>query len=282
MLPEPRPKTVVTALSSSAYQTISRFLEQQAGIRLGDGKEYLVSSRLSHLLKEHGLKDFAELAMQLERPGKQALQLAVLDAMTTNETFWFRDPTHFRCLTHGILAPQKLARARIWSAAASTGQEAYTLAISLQDAIRDGTLARTFRYEILGTDISPSALAQARHARYCGVATARGLTDQQRAKYFRQDGECIEVLPEYRKDITFREFNLMQRLDGLGRFDVIFCRNVLIYFSQERKRQLIERFVHALNPGGYLLLGSTESMSAHSDLFEMQRLQGALVYRRRG
>jgi chemotaxis protein methyltransferase CheR len=269
------------ALPNEHYAAISGFLESQAGIRLGDGKEYLVTSRLNRLLRDFKLADYGELCRALKGLSNQRLQAAVVDAMTTNETFWFRDPAHYKILTHGILKGKPVSSVRIWSAAVSTGQEAYSIAISLQDAMRDGTLSRSLRYEIIGTDISPSALEQARGARYCGVSASRGLTPDQRRKYFREDQDCIEVLPEYRRAIALREFNLMKPYDTLGRFDVIFCRNVLIYFSQERKRDIIERFARSLNPGGYLFLGSTESMSSHTDLFEMQHINGGLAFRRR-
>jgi chemotaxis protein methyltransferase CheR len=268
-------------LKSQEYQAIHDFLESQAGIRLGPGKEYLIVSRLSRLLPKFDLNGYAELVARLNRFGSTDLQAAVIDAMTTNETFWFRDIAHFRILTDALLAESKPARVRIWSAAASTGQEAYTLAISLQDAIQAGRISRMLGYEILGTDISPTAVREAQGGVYCGVAAARGLSEDQRRRYFREQGGCIEVLPTYRQGISFRTFNLLKPFDGLGRFDVVFCRNVLIYFSQERKRDIVSRIARSLNPGGHLFLGSTESMSGHEDLFEMRHLAGGLVYRKR-
>jgi len=273
--------TLPTPLSNADYRTVSEFLENQAAIRLGEGKEYLVTSRLGRLVREFELKDFAALCEALRQGRDRRLMAAVVDAMTTNETFWFRDPAHYGALTQEVLGKHASTSARIWSAAASTGQEVYSIAISLRDAMRSRVLPGNFRYEILGTDISPTALSQARSARYCGVSASRGLSDEQRRRYFRAEGDCIEVLPEYRSGVTLREFNLMSSFGALGRFDVIFCRNVLIYFSQERKRDIIERFAHALNPGGTLLLGSTESMNDHGDLFEMQSINGGLVYRKR-
>ena len=271
--------TVTDTLTPRQYQSIHDFLEGQAGIRLGAGKEYLVTSRLRRLLPLFDLAGYAELVSALSRPGAGGLQTAVVDAMTTNETFWFRDSAHFRVLIEGVLAESRPARLRLWSAAASTGQEAYTTAICLQDAMQEGRVSRTLNYEILGTDISPTALAEARGASYCGVSASRGLSDEQRRRYFREHGGCIELLPQYRKGISFRSFNLLRPFDTLGRFDVVFCRNVLIYFSQERKRDIISRIARSLNPGGHLFLGSTESMSGNEDLFEMRNLAGGLVYR---
>lgn len=134
---------------------------------------------------------------------------------------------------------------------------------------------------IVGTDISTVALAQAREGRYCGLSASRGLADEQRRRYFAQEGDCLSVLPQYRRGVEFREFNLLRPYDTLGRFDIVFCRNVLIYFSAERKRDILERLARVLNPGGYLFLGSTESMNGHADLFEMHNQFGGLVYRRR-
>jgi chemotaxis protein methyltransferase CheR len=270
---------VSNPLSSADYQSIHDFLEGQAGIRLGAGKEYLVTSRLGRLLPSLGLGDYADLAKKLTGFGNTAIQTAVIDAMTTNETFWFRDLAHFKVLVDGILAESKPSRLRIWSAAASTGQEAYTTAICLQDGMQSGRIPRNMSYEIVGTDISQTALDEAKGATYCGVAAGRGLSDEQRHRYFRVQDGCIEVLPQYRKGISFRNFNLLKPFDLLGRFDVIFCRNVLIYFSNERKREIVSRMARCLNPGGHLFLGSTESMSGNEDLFEMRHLAGGLVYR---
>ena len=147
--------------------------------------------------------------------------------------------------------------------------------------MQKGRIGRDLDYQIVGTDISPTAVQEAQAARYCSVAAARGLTDEQRRRYFREHQDCIELLPVYRERVSFHTFNLLQRFDPLGRFDVIFCRNVLIYFSQERKRDIIERMARALNPGGHLFVGSTESMSGHEDLFEMRHQHGGLVYRLR-
>jgi chemotaxis protein methyltransferase CheR len=271
--------TLNSALKPPDYQAIHDFLEGQAGIRLGAGKEYLVVSRLGRLLPHFGLRSYAELVAGLSGPASGRLQAAVVDAMTTNETFWFRDAAHFRILTDAVLAESRPSRLRIWSAAASTGQEAYTAAICLQEAIRNGRVSSTLDYEIVGTDISPTALEEAQGGSYCGASAARGLTDDQRRRYFRDSAGCLELLPQYRKGVGFRPFNLLKPFAVLGRFDVVFCRNVLIYFSQERKRDIIARIAGCLNPGGHLFLGSTESMSGHEDLFEMRNLAGGLVYR---
>lgn len=267
-------------LTAAQYQAISHYLERHAGICLGAGKEYLVVSRLDRVLCEHGLADFDGLIAQLDSGRGSALQTAVIDAMTTNETFWFRDPAHYRILVDVLLTELPRGPVRIWSAAASTGQEAYSVSFTLHEARNNGTIAADRSWEILGTDISSSALGQAEAARYCGAAATRGLMPEQRQRFFDQDGDCIQVQALYRRGVRFRNFNLLSSFDGLGRFDVIFCRNVLIYFSQERKRNILERFHRVLSPGGALFLGSTESMSEHTDLFRMERHGAGLVYRK--
>lgn len=268
-------------LTADQYQVIHKFLEDKAGIRLGNGKEYLVNSRLGRLLGEHGLTDYAQLVERLGNFSGRTVQAAVIDAMTTNETFWFRDPSHFKILTEECLARHKGGSFRVWSAASSSGQEAYNIAMSLVDAKRGGRGNLGSRIEVVGTDISPTMLVQARTARYCGISAGRGLDEQQRKRYFKVDGDCLEVLPDYRNGVSFREFNLTKPFDVLGRFDAIFCRNVLIYFSADLKRQIIERMARCLNPGGFLFIGSTESLNGHQELFEMVSMHGGLGYRRR-
>ncbi|RMG35629.1 MAG: protein-glutamate O-methyltransferase CheR [Gammaproteobacteria bacterium] len=267
-------------LSADQYRAIADYLERQVGIRLGLGKEYLVVSRLAGLLREHGLADFDGLLRELRLGGRAALQAAVVDAMTTNETFWFRDPAHYQILIDVLMRELPPGPVRIWSAAASTGQEPYSIAFALHDARDAGSITADRSWEILGTDISSSALSQAEAGRYCGISAGRGLTTEQRQRFFDADGDCIQVQPRYRRGVRFRHFNLLSSFEGLGRFDVIFCRNVLIYFSQERKRDILKRFHRALSPQGGLFLGSTESMSDHADLFRMQRHSTGLVYRK--
>lgn len=268
-------------MSAEEYTAIHDFLEKHCGIRLGAGKEYLVSSRLGRLLVDNDLTSYSELVKRLEGYSGRQLQTAVVDAMTTNETFWFRDPAHFRILSESILPNHKGSSFRIWSAAASTGQEAYNIAMTIGEARRSGKLPGSCKQEIVGTDICTGALTQAREARYCGLSAGRGMSEEQKRRFFRADGDCLEVAPDYRVGVSFREFNLTKPFDSLGKFDVVFCRNVLIYFSADRKADIIKRIGRSLNPGGFLFLGSTESLNGHSDLFEMVSLHGGLGYRRR-
>jgi chemotaxis protein methyltransferase CheR len=273
------------AISRDDYRAFQDFLERASGIVLGDNKEYLVASRLSGLMRERGLDSLSALlrALRSERPAD--LRTSVIDAMTTNETFWFRDLPHFRLLDEVILpelANRPGAGTRIWSAACSSGQEPYSLSMVVQafETRHPGRLSGGV--EIVATDISTRVLAQAKRGEYCGMAVSRGLEAEQRRLYFLAKDDCLEVRPEIRGRVQFRELNLSGSYALLGRFDVIFCRNVLIYFSPVLKADILGRMAQALNPGGYLFLGSTESLSGHTDRFEMITGAGGIAYRLRG
>ncbi|OOZ37758.1 hypothetical protein BOW51_00815 [Solemya velesiana gill symbiont] len=266
------------------YQAFQQFLEQACGIVLGSDKEYLVASRLSGLMQERGLVGMGELLQQLESGASANLKAAVIDAMTTNETFWFRDKPHFQMLEHKIL-PEIAAtpghRLRIWSAACSSGQEPYSISMTVEEFKQINPTSFTGGVDIMATDISRTMLETARKGVYCGFSAARGLDDQQRNSFFEDKGQCLGVRDELKCHVAFRELNLTRGYGTLGRFDIIFCRNVLIYFSPEQKKAILERFTSSLNPGGYLFLGSTESLSAYSDQFEMVKEQGGIAYRLR-
>ncbi|MCG8425946.1 MAG: protein-glutamate O-methyltransferase CheR [Chromatiales bacterium] len=269
-------------LSHEEYVTFQKFLEDACGIVLGVGKEYLVSSRLSGLMRESGIANVGDLLTQLRTDRTSKLKTAIIDAMTTNETFWFRDMAHFRMLTEKafpeILGRQSGRPLRIWSAACSSGQEPYNLSMIAHD-YQMRNPGRVSNVEIVATDISTTILQDAKKGIYCGIAASRGLTQDQRSRYFLAKGDCLEVRPEVKRRVTFRELNLTKGYELLGKFDVVFCRNVLIYFSSEQKQDILRRIARSLNPGGYLFMGSTESLSAHSDQYEMVSALGGIAYR---
>jgi chemotaxis protein methyltransferase CheR len=273
------------AIKPTEYQAFQIFLQEACGILLGAGKEYLVASRLNGLMNEHGLAHLGALLKQLNNPAKRGLRAQVIDAMTTNETFWFRDVGHFNLLKQKIL-PELNRRpggsVRIWSAACSSGQEPYNLSMTVEEYLASSGAGHRRPVEILATDISTKMLEQARTGVYCGIATDRGLTPEQSRRFFTPKLDCLEVRPEIRRRVIFRELNLTSGYEILGRFDVIFCRNVLIYFSNDLKRDIVTRMARALNPGGYLFLGSTESLNQLSDRFEMQVSGGGISYRLKG
>jgi chemotaxis protein methyltransferase CheR len=269
-------------LGPGEYEAFQKYLQDACGIVLGSGKEYLVTSRLSSLLQSNNIKSVGQLLQELKSVRNKGLQVSIIDAMTTNETFWFRDMPHYNLLMNMILpeAESKVRKSmRIWSAACSSGQEPYNISMSVQQYLSANPGRLAGGVDIIGTDISTRMLEEAKKGVYCGIAASRGLSADQSKRYFIPRDDCLEVRPEIRRRVSFRHHNMTESYALMGRFDVIFCRNVLIYFSAEKKADIIERMANTLNPKGYLFLGSTESLTAHSDLFEMVSKDGGIVYR---
>ena len=178
-------------------------------------------------------------------------------------------------------AKQKLSQLKIWSAACSSGQEPYSISIATSEYQQShpGSLPAN-AVQITGTDISPSVLAQARDGIYEGVAVTRGLSDERKQRFFRNvTASHWQISDDVRKRITFREMNLMQSYAGLGKFEIIFCRNVLIYFSPDLKKDIIQRMAQSLRPNGYLILGGSESISGYSDEFELVKWKNGVIYK---
>ena len=268
-------------LSSEDYNAFRSFLEDASGIVLGDNKHYLVTSRLTRLMKEQGIESFGVLMQHIKRDSK--LRHRIMDAMTTNETSWFRDNYPFDILKEQLLpefAKKQARQVRIWSAASSTGQEAYSLSMIVSEYLqkRPGSLPAN-GVQILGTDISPTVLEQARSGIYEGVAASRGLSEERKRRFFTQTETGWQVKDEVRKRVSFRELNLMQGYGALGKFDIIYCRNVLIYFSADLKRDILARMARTLNPGGFLVLGGSESISSYSEDFELVRWRNGVIYK---
>ena len=269
-------------LSHEDYSSFQSFLEDACGIVLGAGKEYLVSSRLSGLMREHNIATVGDLLRQLQTGRSTTLRTSIINAMTTNETFWFRDIAHFRMLTDKVfpeILGQRIGRPiRVWSAACSSGQEPYNISMTCYD-YQMRNPGKMSSYEIVATDISTRVLQDARKGVYCGMAASRGLSVDQRNRYFIAQDDCLAVRSEIKSKVNFRELNLTKGYEMLGKFDVIYCRNVLIYFSSLQKQDILRRMARVLNPGGYLFLGSTESLSSHSDQYEMVNVHGGIAYR---
>lgn len=269
-----------TPVTSADYLSFQQYLQQACGIQLGPGKEYLVSSRLGSLMKESGIASLGELLKRLASHANPQLKTRVIDAMTTNETFWFRDIGHYILLKETILPNlnrQRGGPVRIWSAACSSGQEPYNISMIAEEY--EATFGRGRPVQIEATDISSRMLAEARAGVYCGLSVERGLTSEQQKRFFTPKEGCLEVRPEIKRRVSFRPLNLAGSYQGMGRFDVIFCRNVLIYFSTELKKDIVERMANSLNPGGYLFLGSTESINQLTNRFEMKVGHGGISYR---
>ncbi|MFO7602549.1 MAG: protein-glutamate O-methyltransferase CheR [Gammaproteobacteria bacterium] len=271
-------------ISKEQYDTFRGFLEKSCGILLGDNKHYLVTSRLNRLTKEFSFDSLGALLDSLKKNSDRALRERVIDAMTTNETSWFRDTYPFEILKVQLfpeLAKAKPNPLRIWSAAASSGQESYSIIMTFDEYRSKNPGQLQGRLEIIATDISPSVLKVAQSGKYDDLSIMRGLSAERRDKYFNKLDSGWEVKPSLKGMVRFSEMNLQQSYNLLGKFDIIFCRNVLIYFSSELKTDILERMAACLNPGGILILGGSESPSGYTKAFEMVRFPEGVVYRLR-
>jgi chemotaxis protein methyltransferase CheR len=244
---------------SGATEALRSFVRNRAGINMGAEKDYLVVSRLQPQLSGWNIKTLDGLAERLRTQPKGALADQVVAALTINETLWFRDTKPFEAL-RSIIIPDMVARAvpnlSIWSAACSSGQEVYSLAMTLRE---EEARLRGIKSTILGSDICEPVLARARAGVYSQFEVQRGLAVQRLIKFFEDMGGEWRVRPELRAGIDFRCLNLMDLPPGLGPFDIIFCRNVLIYFEPDVKRNVLAALAARLRPGGYLALGGAET-----------------------
>ena len=271
------------ALTPEDYAAFRTFLQEVSGIVLGDNKQYLVTSRLSRLMQETGLESFGALMRQLKIDSK--LRHRIMDAMTTNETSWFRDSYPFDILKEHILpelAKGQPRQIRIWSAACSTGQEAYSISMTIAEYQLANPGALSTFIEIVGTDISPTVLKMARDAVYDEINIVRGLSEERRDRYLVKQDDKWKMRDAIKAPARFAELNLLNSYSLLGKFDIIFCRNVLIYFSTESKTDILNRMAQILNPGGYLILGGSESPTGYSPAYEMVRYQQGVIYRLKG
>ena len=269
-------------ISAQEYDDFRRYLENASGIVLGENKHYLVTSRLNRLMREFEIGDFAHLMKQLKIQRNSKLHEQIVDAMTTNETLWFRDTYPFEVLKHELLpevTSQKARQLRIWSAASSSGQEAYSISMTIQEYLSSKPGSLPANVQIVGTDISATMLRDAGEASYDKMSLARGISEDRKKRFFVPQGEKWQVRPEIKTRASFRELNLLNNFSALGKFDIIFCRNVLIYFSSEIKSDILNRMAASLNPGGYLFLGGSESPTSYTDAFEMMRTPKGVVYR---
>jgi len=269
-------------VSPEEYTQLSDYLSRACGIELGDNKQYLVNSRLKPMVLKNGFKSIGDLLSSLTANGSTRLRQQIIEAMTTHETLWFRDQYPYEALKRMILP--ELARAhypnvRIWSAACSSGQEPYSISMILDEYRREYPKHPLPNVQITATDISPSIIKSAKEAVYEDIALARGLTSDRRAKYFDEMGTKAQVKDFIRRQVTFQELNLISPTMALGKFHIIFCRNVLIYFSDKNKINILERLANAMESGGYLFLGGSESISRYTTKFEVARYYGGMVFR---
>jgi len=249
---------------------LRKLLKERSGLVLAPEKQYLAESRLLPLARKNGMNTLTELVQRLKAPQAESLTADVVEAMTTNETFFFRDKLPFDHFRDTIMPALIAARGRdrtirIWCAAASTGQEPYSLAMMLK-GMRAAVAG--IKVQILATDLCGDVLARARAGIYSQFEVQRGLPIQLLVKYFAQVGERWQIAPEIRGMVQFRPLNLLADFRPLGTFDVVYCRNVLIYFDQETKKGVLERIARQVADDGYLVLGAAETVVGLTEAFK--------------
>ena len=256
-------------MTGDEFDFLAKLLKERSGLVLTRDKAYLLESRLLPVARKRDLKSVDELVAAVRARPTGDLARGVIEAMTTNESFFFRDIKPFDQFNKFVLPELMKARAarrqiRIWSAACSSGQEPYTLAMLLAE--QQAKLAG-WTVDIVATDLSSEILEKAQAGLYSQFEVQRGLPIQYLVKYFKQQGERWQIGPALRSRVRFRMFNLLDEPSSLGGFDVIFCRNVLIYFDQPTKTTVLERMSRILAPDGYLFLGGAETVLGISDKF---------------
>jgi chemotaxis protein methyltransferase CheR len=273
-------------ITPSEFLIMSKYILEMSGIALSAGKEYLIETRLSQLMEELKCTSYTDLHARARRDTTGLLEKRIIDAISTNETYFFRDNAPFELIQHKLI-PDLIDRRtknggglqktglKIWSSASSTGQEIYSIAMILKDLGLDNP---RYNIKLLATDISDAAIAQASYGKYNRFEVTRGLSQPRLTKFFNPDGDAYRIKDEIRAMVTFKKINLMKPFTGMGKFDMILCRNVAIYFTAHDRRQLFERIAGALEPDGVLIIGSTESLTNEITFFQPQRYLNSTFY----
>ena len=257
-------------MNTLEYDYLCKLLKERSGLVLSSDKQYLLESRLLPVVRRHDLGSLGGLVARLRAPDAESLIVQVVEAMTTNESFFYRDKIPFDNFNEAIMpaliaARTNQRRIRIWCAAASTGQEPYSLAMCLKEMSHK---LNGWRIDILATDLSLEVLAKATTGVYSQFEVQRGLPVQMLVKYFTQNGDTWQISPEIRAMVQYRQFNLLHDFRSLGNFDVVFCRNVLIYFDQHTKIDILHRIARLMPPDGYLVLGAAETVVGLTERFK--------------
>lgn len=260
-------------MNSEDFELMRDLLKTRSGLVITPDKVYLLESRLTPLARRSGLEGLDELVAKIRMEKNEKLIIEVVEAMTTNESFFFRDKNPFDAMENSILPALYKSRAdrkhlRIWCAAASSGQEPYSIALIMKEKWE---MWKDWRIEIIGTDISTKILDKARRGLYSQFEVQRGLPVQMMIKYFTQKGDLWELSEDIRSMVQYKELNLLKSFDGMGRFDVIFCRNVLIYFDTDNKASVLDRMYEHLAPDGSVFLGAAETVLGITDRFKPVR-----------
>lgn len=276
-------------VTPAEVQLYSKFIYDLCGIHIEPAKSYLLETRLGRLLENEKCDSFTAFYHKVRADSSKLLVNQVIDAITTNETLFFRDINPFELLKHKILPEvidKRMAASpkgmptpiRIWSVACSTGQEVFSVAIVLKELLGP---THSFNIKLMGTDISDAAIKQASYGVYSKFEIERGLPRERLQRYFTSSGENWKINDEIRSMATFRKFNLMEPFSGVGKFDIIFCRNVAIYFTLEDRMKIFNKIADSLESDGYLIIGSTESLTGVCPRFVPKRHLKAIFYQLR-
>lgn len=278
------------SISPQEFFMLRKYIEEQCGIFLGDNKAYLIENRLSNLARENGCSSFGDFYHKVRNTGRsEALRDAIVDAISTNETLWFRDGYPFRILRDFIIPvfmrevdEGRRERIAIWSAACSTGQEPYSIAMTVLNSYAEAGRREEClrRVRITASDVSHTSLAVAEKGFYLESAMKRGMIPMYRHGYFRKQGDHWRISDEVREMVSFKQYNLKDPPPGtFGSFDLVFLRNVIIYFSDEFKRSLFAKVARLMSPRGYLFLGTGETTDNYTEAFDVMRVNGNTFYR---
>ncbi|MCL1966734.1 MAG: hypothetical protein FWF67_02505 [Fibromonadales bacterium] len=273
-------------ITDNEFTLLRDYIEENCGICLNKDKAYLLENRLVHFIEEFKCKDFSEFYYILKTSNRKDLKDKILDAMTTNETLWFRDAHPYAILREKILPglakevkEGKRDKIKIWSAASSTGQEPYSLAITVRDFCMGQDSIKKDMVQIIATDISDSSLAKAKAGKYDAVAMSRGVTPEQLNKFFTKEGMTHTINQDIKDMVSFQKFNLQDNPIALEpHFDLVFMRYVAIYFSDQFKKGLYSRLARVLTPRGFLVIGAVETLRGVSEDFDMLSHAGGLYY----
>lgn len=275
-------------ISPTELKTVAQYIYDISGIHLDQKKSYLFETRLSSIAEENGCSSYQELYRKAKAEPKKIIERKIINAISTNETLFFRDKGPFELMKHKILpeiidartpsSPTLKTNVKIWSAASSTGQELYSIAIIINELIKNDP---SFRFTLMGTDISDDAVAQASYGKYNKFEIERGLERNLLQKYFTLAGDSWKIRDEIRAMVSFRKFNLMQPFTSLGKFDIIFCRNVAIYFTLQDRKKLFNKIADSLADDGFLVIGSTESLSGVCGRFIPKRHLRSIFYQKK-
>ncbi|XOV79349.1 MAG: CheR family methyltransferase [Aestuariibacter sp.] len=266
-------------ISEDDYTLFSEFLERRCGIVLGTNKQYLVRSRLSPLMRKYDYASLTQVINDVINGRDRALRCDAIDAMTTNETLWFRDKYPFELLSNDLFPRLSAKRQtiKIWCAASSSGQEPFSIAMMAHQYAKSNPSFPGV--SITGTELSTEMLEKCENATYDNLSISRGLTEEHKRQFFDKVGDgTLKIKPEIQRMVNFKSLNLLDSFAGLGKFDIVFCRNVLIYFAPEVKANILQKIASVLSKEGILFLGASESMAGLSTEYDMVRCNPGLYY----